>query len=324
MPNEDPDSAIGSTPLVSVTITAFNSEKFLAKALDSVLMQEIDFPMEIVIGDDRSTDGTVALARGYERRYPHTVRVFEQAKNVGVQRNTVDNLGHCRGKYVACLDADDSWTNPQKLARQVALLEADPSLSACCHYVRHVTTEGTVALEKFPAVAAGRHGLEDLIRGNFLPTSSVVFRNGVQRGLPPWYFEFTSLSDWPIWILAALSGDIVLMDAVDADYLLAHGSSFMSKGRLFWSTMEAQFYGHIEDLLPRKWRRLARFEKGKRYEDIAYRLRLQGDFTGSREAAMKAFRSPALLDSIPSKSKALLAAVVRETQWKLRGKPERT
>jgi hypothetical protein len=112
------------------------------------------------------------------------------------------------------------------------------------------------------------------------------------------------------------------MDGVRADYLLAPGSSFMSKGRLFWSTMEAQFYEQIEPLLPSKWLRLAHFEKGKRYEDIAYRLRLQGDFTGSRKAAVKAFRSPALLDSIPSKSKALLAAAVRETQWKLRGKPE--
>jgi hypothetical protein len=217
------------------------------------------------------------------------------------------------------LDSDDYWTDPEKLSNQVKVLEADPTISVCSHFVRWVTPQGEVKREKYPSLPAGRFGLEEVIRHNFLPTPSVVFRNGIQRGLPPWYFELESLSDWPIWVLAALQGDAVLLDRVMADYMLAPGSSMTSRGELFWCRMDAEFYEKIESILPGRWHRLVRAEKGRRYESMAYLLRKQGDFTASRVAALKAFRSPSLLDNVGSKTKALLASIARESEWRLRG-----
>jgi glycosyltransferase involved in cell wall biosynthesis len=86
-------------PLVSVSMTTFNLEASLARALDSVLMQKRTFPMEIVIGDDASTDGTLLIARAYREKHPSVIRVLEREKNVGIQRNTYDTLDQCRGKY---------------------------------------------------------------------------------------------------------------------------------------------------------------------------------------------------------------------------------
>jgi glycosyltransferase involved in cell wall biosynthesis len=319
MSNQASDSVIGSAPLVSVSITAFNSEKWLPRALDSVLRQRTDFPLEIVIADDCSHDSTLRIAHSYRERHPSVVRVLERSRNLGIQRNTCETLNQCRGKYIAWLDSDDYWTDPEKLAVQVQVLESDPSISVCGHFVRWVTADGEVSREKYPALAPGRYGLAEVLRHNFLPTPSVVFRNGIQRSLPPWYFNLESLSDWPIWVMAAQSGKIVLLDRVMADYMLAPGSSMTSRGDLFWRRMDAEFYEQVESILPARWHRLVRAEKGKRYESIAWLLRRQGEFTASRVAALKAFRSPAALDNVRSKMKALLASIVRETQWRLRG-----
>jgi glycosyltransferase involved in cell wall biosynthesis len=314
------DAASRSTPLVSVSITAYNSERWLARALDSVLNQRIAFPIEIVIGDDCSQDGTVDVARSYQEKYPDIVKVFGRSRNVGIQRNYYETLDRCRGKFTAWLDADDYWTDPDKLAIQVDVLESDPSISVCCHYVRWISVGGKVERERYPSLAPGRYGLEEILRHAFIPTASAVFRTGAHRNLPEWYFEIAPTTDWPVWILSALSGDIVVLDKVMADYWLTPNSACWSKGDLYWYGMDARLYEHVESVLPEKWHRLVRVEKGKRYEAIAFVTRKQGDYTGSRQAAIKAFRSPFLLDSLGSKSKSLVAAVAREMAWKFKGK----
>jgi hypothetical protein len=83
----------------------------------------------------------------------------------------------------------------------------------------------------------------------------------------------------------------------------------MSKGAQFWHVQDARFYDHVESIVPAKWHRLVRAEKGRRHEFTAYLLRQQGDFNGSREAAVKAFLSPSLMDNGWSKTMALLASV---------------
>lgn len=317
------DQAQDSTPVISVAVPAYNQASYLPKALDSILAQRTAFPIEIVVSDDCSKDNTVEVARSYQQRFPNMVRVLSREKNVGMQRNYYELFESCRGRLIAWLDADDYWTDPGKLEIQATLLENDPSVSACAHLVRWVSHEGEVNRERYPTIAAGRYGLPEVLRHDFLPSLSVMFRNGIHRGLPPWYFDHGT-TDWPIWVLAALSGDIVLLDRIMADYVLMPGSQYMSKGPLHWYRTDAQFYDDIESVLPVQWHGLVRAEKGKRYEALAYALRKQGDYAGSRQAAVKAFRSPALFDNVGSKTKALLAATVREAQWKLGGSSKPT
>ena len=317
MASRELNSAPSPTPVVSVAITAFNSANWLPRALDSVLAQRTDFPIEIVIGDDCSPDTTVEVARSYQKRHPDVIRILERNKNVGIQRNYYETFEACRGKFIAWLDGDDYWTDSEKLAIQVDAMESDPSINLCGHYIRVVSSDGEVKQDRSPSTPAGRYGLEQMLHSCFIPSLSAMFRNGIHRQLPAWYFDLAPVTEWPIWVLAALSGDIVLLDRVMADYMHTPGSAASSKGYLFRDTMEAKFYEQIESILPSKWHRLVRAEKGKRYEAMAYFLRKQGDFIASREAALKAFRSPALLDNVDSKTKALLAAIVREMEWRL-------
>lgn len=315
------DHTLAEAPLVSVAITTYNSASVLARAIGSVLAQKTDFPVEIVIGDDCSQDGTVEVAMDYAAQYSGMIRVLAQPANVGIQRNYYETFEACRGKYIAWLDADDYWTDPEKLTIQTQLLEADPTISACGHLVRFVTPDEQVVKERHPSYPTGRFGLEEATRLVFFPSLSVVFRNGIQRGLPQWYFDLAPTTDWPIWILAAKAGDLVLLDRVMGDYTLTPGSAFMGQGLLYGKRMDARFYEYVVELLSGKYVRIAKAEKGLRYEAIAYLLRKEGDFVGSRKAAVKAFVAPALLDNVPTKAKALLAAVIREWQWRL--KPSR-
>jgi hypothetical protein len=158
----------------------------------------------------------------------------------------------------------------------------------------------------------------EIIRQNFLPSASIVFRNGIHRNLPPSLFDLAGLVDWPILVQAALVGDIALVDRVMAVYMLSTGSGYMSKSTVYQETLDVQFCEQMESFLPSPWQRTARAAKGKRYESMAYVLREQGNFAAAREAAIKAFRSPDLRDNCISKSKTLLAALLGELISKLR------
>ena len=117
-------------PLVSVYMITYNHEKFIAQALDGILMQEVDFPYEIVIGEDKSTDRTRAVVCEYQRRHPDKIRLHLSRENLFRQKLAgLGPLAACRGKYIAMCEGDDYWTDPQKLQKQVAVLEAEPEVS---------------------------------------------------------------------------------------------------------------------------------------------------------------------------------------------------
>ena len=287
-------------------MTAYNSAAWLPRAIQSVLLQQTAFPLEIVIGDDFSTDATDAVLQSLAELHPGTIRVIPRTARLGMQRNYFDTFEHCRGKYIAWLDADDYWTDPEKLTKQVAVLEADDSLSVCGHFVRQVNAAGDVVQERCPAMVPGRYGIKDIIASNFVPSPSIVFRNGIHRSLPDTYFDLTGLADWPILLQCALAGDILLMDGVMADYVLTPGSAYMSKGPLYQDALDLEFYDEMERLLPREWHRSIRAASGKRHEAMAYHLGKQGNASQAREAARKAFRLPHPMDNFLSKTKALI------------------
>ena len=307
-------------PTVSVVITSYNSSKHIKQAVESVLEQRVSFPIEIVISDDCSQDDTISIAENFREQHPAVFCVIARTKNVGTQRNYYEAFERSRGKYIAWLDADDYWTDPEKLTIQVSALEADASLMICGHYVRWVSRESQrqVQRERFPALPPGRYGMESILRSNFLPSPAVMFRNGLQRQMPDWYFDVSPLTDWPLYVTAAQRGDILLLDRVMADYTLNADSAFWGEGEFFWYKQNAEFYSRLEGMVAPRFRRTIRREKGFRYEAMAYILRKKGNFAESRRIAVKAFFAPRITDNVLSKTKALAASVVREVQSRFR------
>ena len=242
-----------------------------------------EFPVEIVLGDDCSSDATLEIAHSYQQKYPGMITILARPQNVGIQKNYYDTFENCRGKYIAWLDADDCWTDRRKLAIQIQALESDPSLSVCCHFVRRVTDGGDVVQDRYPRIPAGRYGIPQIIDHNFVPSPSIMFRNGLHHNLPPWYFELHNMTDWPLLILGACSGDILLLDEVMADYTLSSGSSFEAKGELFREEIVAQFLERVDSILPAKWHRAIRANVGRHYETVAYPCGNKGGNIARRE-----------------------------------------
>lgn len=114
------------SPEVSVIILCYNQRDIVSRAIDSVLAQRCDFPFEIVIGDDASTDGTREICESYARRYPDIIRLMPAAPNKGVVHNYFDTLAACRGRFIADCAGDDYWLGSDSLQQKHDLLCAHP------------------------------------------------------------------------------------------------------------------------------------------------------------------------------------------------------
>src|SRR6478752_3440632 len=114
------------TPKVSVCIPTYNHEAYIAQAVESVLEQRTNFGVEVLIGEDCSTDRTRQIICELAARHPDKIRLRLAEKNQGAGRNFADLFEHCRGEYVVILEGDDYWTSPNKLQIQVDTLDARP------------------------------------------------------------------------------------------------------------------------------------------------------------------------------------------------------
>jgi glycosyltransferase involved in cell wall biosynthesis len=212
----------------------YNHARFIEQAVESALAQELQGRHEILIADDCSTDGTRQIVQGYADRYPETIRLLLLEQNVGVNSVRAWGAQAARGAYVALLDGDDYWTSTHKLQTQVEFLDSHPEYAVCFHNATVVYDDGSSEPHPFHSdhprhrvssrMPSTTSTLEDLAVGNFMTTSTVMFRNGLITAFPSWYFEARQgLEDWPFHILNAEHGLIGYIDATFAAYRVHRG-----------------------------------------------------------------------------------------------------
>lgn len=114
-----------NNPVVSVIVTTYNHEKYIAECLDSILMQEGCPDFEVIIGNDCSTDGTGKIIDDYANKYPDKIRVLPRPKNLGMLNNMKDCFANANGDFIAICEGDDYWTDKRKLKKQYEALCAD-------------------------------------------------------------------------------------------------------------------------------------------------------------------------------------------------------
>jgi glycosyltransferase involved in cell wall biosynthesis len=119
-------------PLVSVKMITYNHAPYIAMAIDCVLAQKTNFPFELVIGEDCSTDGTREIVLDYAKRYPEIIRVITSEQNVGMHKNSLRTDQACKGMYIAYCEGDDFWHHLEKLQMQVDYLETHPECGMVC------------------------------------------------------------------------------------------------------------------------------------------------------------------------------------------------
>ena len=189
-PSDAPPKA--PVPRVSVLMLTYQHERYIAQALDSILAQRVDFPIEVVVCDDASKDGTAAIMQRYAAAHPQ-IHAIVQPKNLGVHGNLRVALGACRGEYIAFLEGDDYWIGDAKLARQVAYLDAHPEIVATGHRLATVDADGN-GRDYFtgPDVEITLDAA-DAVEQLLLPTNSMLVRAAplAPAGLPA--------ALWTVW-----------------------------------------------------------------------------------------------------------------------------
>lgn len=191
---------------------AYNHEPFIAQALDSVLAQKVTFPYEIVVGEDCSTDGTREVAIDYARRYPDRIRLLLHDRNLGIYDNDQSIIRACRGAYIAWLESDDYWTSPDKLQKQVDLLDANPDYSACFHRAGAVGLPPPATWRPGPPRVQPYYTVDDLLsQGHFIPSCTAVFRAELAQ-IPAEWTRGTPFLETTYSVRFALAGKIGFLD----------------------------------------------------------------------------------------------------------------
>jgi glycosyltransferase involved in cell wall biosynthesis len=229
-----------STPLVSVCCTAYNIEQFIGPTLDSILAQKTDFPIEIIVHDDASTDGTQSVIRSYAEQYPGSIKPIYQKTNIYTSHEgrIAHILNHymlpkTRGMYIATSDGDDYWTDPEKLQKQITLLESTPECVACFTNARIINEiDGSRSREYhndqtdgiIPELTIALRG------GGLFSNSTLVFRKKdfLASALYPHYDELARyLENDTLYIyLLMFAGKVAYLSDVTAIYRQWEGGLF--------------------------------------------------------------------------------------------------
>ena len=212
-------------PLVSVCMTTYNHEAYLARAIEGVLSQQTDFGVELVVGEDCSTDRTRALCERYAAQYPDRIRLVTSGENVGWRANYRRTFEACRGKYVAYCDGDDWWSDPRKLQMQVEVMESDATCGMCytsvCEYVQ-------ASGELLPDPDRHYTDFENMLLGISVPNCTTLARREL---IAAYYAEIRPeehpewlTDDWPMWLWFAWNSRIRFLDRVTAVHRRLAGS----------------------------------------------------------------------------------------------------
>jgi glycosyltransferase involved in cell wall biosynthesis len=216
--------------VVSVIMLTYKHETFLRQAIEGVLMQNINFEVELLVADDCSPDNTERLVDEISQNSPNgkLIKYIRQVENIGAQSNFISAYKNCTGKFIALCEGDDYWIDSSKLQKQIDFLNANTEYSICFHRVYELEKEQEPQLSTLnKSSKEGTFTIEDLAKGNFIHTPSVVFRKDLKE-LPIWFAE-SPAGDYPLSMLNARYGKLKYFPEPMAVYRKHAASSWSSK-----------------------------------------------------------------------------------------------
>jgi glycosyltransferase involved in cell wall biosynthesis len=187
-------------PIVSVHIVTYMHEQFISKCLEGILNQKTNFPIEIIINDDASTDNTQKIISDFQKKYPTLFKVIFQTsnqfsvfgfKNIKIQMYEITN-----GKYITFCEGDDYWCDPYKLQKQVDFLENNDE------YIIHSGSAKIIRNNSVTEEIIGSHDyisksfqIKDFFYQNNLVTCTVMYRNIINKNDSD-FFNDAAFGDW--------------------------------------------------------------------------------------------------------------------------------
>lgn len=216
---------------LTIVVFCYNHEKYLHRALESILNQDASFEYKVIVADDASTDGSPEIIRSYAERYPNRVQALLRETNLGSMENYRQTLAEVRSEYVLINDGDDWFCDTSKLQRQVEYLDEHPECCLCFHPVK-IQWENSEEGKVFPLQQDWQnHDFSKLLARNFMQTNSVMYR---------WAFNDGSLlkhlpgdilpGDHFLHLLHAERGQIGFLPVIMSIYFRSSGSLWEGDG----------------------------------------------------------------------------------------------
>lgn len=228
-------------PLVSVCMITYNHEKYIAEAIEGVLMQAVDFPVEFIIADDCSTDKTPELiSKTLEKNNDSiSIKSFRHESNKGLMGNFLWILEECKGKYVAFCEGDDIWGDPDKLKKQVHFLENHQNYVATFHQAEIINESGEkIGRRLFPFTEDTSFSTEKILRGQLVPLFTAMFVN--QKVLSAHKDDVLDLKTGDILLFSLLSqyGEICYLNSILPSFYRIHQNGVWSQKSVLEQKME--------------------------------------------------------------------------------------
>lgn len=253
--------------LVSVTMLTYNHEKYIRQALDSILMQEVNFDYEIIVSDDASTDKTQEIIREYQEKNPGKIKAVLRDKNVGATRNSYGVKMMVKSKYIAVLDGDDFWISKDKLQKQVDLLESNPDIIGCACKFLKVDEDGLPIKSRYPSnrYCDKRFTMSDFIKGRMNPlfnSSSRVYRNiyhNSDRDFTVFYKAHSLIGDGTTMSILLDLGDFYVYSEQMAAYRMRRAAeagnavTIMAKNPMDYTKSHLEYAKTLEEYFNHKY-----------------------------------------------------------------------
>ena len=225
---------MGRTTEVTVVCTAYNHEKYIRDALDGFVSQRTDFPFEVIIHDDASTDQTAAIIHEYEEKYPELIRPIYQTENqfvkhLGINRTIISPL--VKSKYVAFCEGDDYWTDPLKLQKQYDFMETHQEYTLCTCSTLWMDMKTSQTSPRLVAEKDRDIPIEEIIletKGRPFQYASFFLRTDIWQQWPAWHKVFP-VGDTPVALRAAVNGKVRMLADVMCVYRYRSTGSWTSR-----------------------------------------------------------------------------------------------
>lgn len=224
---------MSTEPLVSIVCVTYQHRDLIGRALDGFLSQRTNFPYEIIIHDDASTDGTAEIVQDHTAADPEKYKIIRQTVNQHSKgiRPWPPCFAQARGKYIALCEGDDHWFDPLKLQRQVDAMEADPGATGCFTNAYNVT-DGVrqVFLGDYNSVPKGLVlDQEEYLRGQGIPTCTFLFRRELVQTYNEVVLPFAT-GDTALFTLLTGMGHLIYQPVFTSVRLIHPGGVYSMKG----------------------------------------------------------------------------------------------
>lgn len=207
--------------LISVIIPSYNRANTVGYTIESIISQQVNADIEIVIGDDCSTDNAREVLQQYKEQYPDIIRLFFWEKNMGLGANWASCVKECRGKYICNCDNDDYWHNPHKLQLQLDYMETHPESHVLITNHRKHNRDTNVIVEEEAQIDRTIPLQKAMWGGSSFCNATIMYRADFMKAhldLDEFIDRRLSLQDWPAWVILAAYTDFDVLPISTATF----------------------------------------------------------------------------------------------------------